>query len=408
MPDVQPSLDHLTFLDDKQPEMVDLVLQLCNINSGTPNVDGVKKVAECLAGHYRELSDDIHTHQLPDMQTVDDAGNIQDTPLGPLIHVVKNPKVRPRLILCIHTDTVYDTQHPFQECQWLDDKKTLNGPGVADAKGGQVVMLYALKALQQSPFADRLGWEVIMNPDEEIGSPGSTDFMQERAREADFGLLFEPSLPDGTLVSWRKGSGNFDFVFRGVAAHSGRDFDKGRNAVAAMSRMLVEIDDWNTDPQVTYNVAKVSGGSAPNIVPDVAVGRVNVRVKTRSQLVDVYEKFEEVVQRYNQMDGITVTQHGKFRSTPKTIDEGTETLQSVIEAAGNDLGIPVSWRGTGGASDGNKMAAAGLANIDTMGPQGGSIHSSDEFLLVDSLVPRARLAALTMMKLAASFKLPQE
>lgn len=392
-------LEHLEFLNDKQDEMVELVQTLCNINSGTLNIAGVRRVGDMLADRYSGLDVEITRHRIDDLQTVDDAGNVVSQPLGPLVHVVRNPNVRPRVVLCIHTDTVYDTGHTFQDCQWLDGN-TLNGPGVADAKGGQVVMLYALKTLESSPLADKIGWEVIMNPDEELGSPGSTSFLQTRASDADYGLLFEPSLPDGTLVSWRKGAGNFHFVFRGIAAHSGRDFDKGRNAIAAMSRLLVEIDDWNTDPDVTFNVAMVSGGRALNVVPDVAVGRVNVRVKTMEQLSDVEKKFEDAVRRYNQLDGISVQLHGKFRSTPKIVDEGTRVLQSIIESSGNEIGMPVSWRGTGGASDGNKMAAVGLANIDTMGPRGGKIHSSDEFLIVDSLVPCAKLAALTLMKIA--------
>ena len=393
-------MDFLAFLDDKHDEMVDWILRICDLNSGTLNTDGVNQVGKLLAAQYESLTSDIQIQPVPAFESVDDSGQIQTVPLGDLVHCQHHATGK-RIILCIHLDTVYGLQHPFQKCRWIDSS-TLNGPGVADAKGGQIVMLYALKCLMASPFAKKISWEVIMNPDEEIGSPGSTEFLQQRAREADFGLLFEPCLPDGTLVSWRKGSGNFDFVFKGIAAHSGRDFASGRNAVAAMSGMLVEIDDWNTDPEVTFNVAKVSGGRALNVVPDVAVGRVNVRVKTNQQLKKVHERFDEIVNRYNQRDGISVERFGKFRSTPKEIDTGTAHLQKVIEQCGRELGLPVAWRGTGGASDGNKMAAVGLPNIDTLGPQGDKIHSSDEFLLVDSLVPRAKLVAAVLMKLAES------
>ena len=296
-------------------------------------------------------------------------------------------------------DTVYPVEHAFQTCKTLDSGH-VNGPGVADAKGGIVVMLTALKALEASPLAGKIGWEVLLNADEEIGSPGSIDFIKQIAGRCDVGLLYEPALPDGTLVSWRKGSGNFSFVVRGKAAHAGREFDKGRNAIVAVSRLIDEIAKFNTDPEVTYNAGRISGGGPLNVVPDLAIGRVNVRVKTAQQQTEVESKFEQLVEKFNRLDGITVKQFGGFTSPPKPLCSETETLQKRIESAGAMLGLPVAWRGTGGASDGNKFAAAGLPNVDTLGPLGGAIHSSDEYLIPESLVERAKLSALILLSYA--------
>ena len=393
-------VSHLESLDDRRDSMIQLVEQLCNINSGTLNVEGVGKVEQVLASEYRALGAELTIHSVPPVESISDLGEPVVETLGNLIHVVKRPERRPRILMCIHMDTVYDTTHPFQKCHWID-KHTLGGPGVADAKGGLVVMLEAIRALESSPLAEQIGWEVIINPDEEIGSPGSNEFLQARAHEADFGLLFEPSLPDGTLVSWRKGSGNFDFVVRGRSAHSGREFEKGRNAIVALSRLMLDIDGLNTHPDVTLNVGKVIGGQALNMVPDLAVGRVNVRVKTEEQRIEIEKQFSRLVNKHQACDGIDVECHGLFRSAPKTIDTGTAALQQRIEHCGQALEIPISWRGTGGACDGNKFASVGLSCIDTLGPQGGNIHSSNEFLLVDSLVPRAKLTALVLLSFAA-------
>ena len=379
--------------------MLGLVQDLCNMNSGTFNLQGLDRVKQRLVEEFTSLGGEIKLLDSNPMSVVDESGNEVQQQLGQMIHVSKRLKAKKKVLLCIHMDTVYAAEHSFQKCKTLDNGH-VNGPGVADAKGGIVVMLWALKTLEASPLAGKIGWEVLLNADEEIGSPGSIEFIKQVAGRCDVGLLYEPALPDGTLVSWRKGSGNFSFVVRGKAAHAGREFDKGRNAIVAVSRLIDEIANLNTDPDVTYNAGRISGGGALNVVPDLAIGRVNVRVKTVQQQAEVETKFEQLVDKFNQLDGISVKQFGGFTSPPKPLCGETEKLQQRIEAAGEALSLPVAWRGTGGASDGNKFAAAGLPNVDTLGPLGGAIHSSDEYLIPDSLVDRAKLSALILLSLA--------
>lgn len=388
-------------LDNCQEQMQDLLVRICNMNSGTMNVAGVKEVATTLQREFEVLGGESRLVDVPPLEMIDDSGQSIKSPLGPALHIVKRPNVRPRVILCIHTDTVYPINHDFQACSDVNDGR-INGPGVADAKGGIVVMLYALKALEQSRLAEKIGWEVILNPDEELGSPGSEAFLKSRATEADFGMLFEPALPDGTMVSSRKGTGNFTFVFRGKAAHSGREFEKGRNAIVACCRMMDRIHQLNTVSDITLNVGRISGGGPLNIVPDLAVGRVNVRVASVGQQFKITKKLESLVNEFNGKNDISVQMTGRFTSPPKQISDETASLQNVIERCGDALNIDVGWRATGGASDGNKFAAAGLPNIDTFGVRGGDIHSRNEFVILDSLVPRAKLAALTLMALAAN------
>ena len=393
-------LAHLDWLNDKQSEMLDLVIDLCDQNSGTKNLPGIVAVREKLLAAYQPLGGEVELLETDPHEMVDDQGETIADPLEKAIHIVKRPDASKRVMLCIHMDTVYPEDHPFQKCVTLDNGH-LNGPGVADAKGGLVVMLYALKLLEQTPLAEKIGWEVLINPDEEIGSPGSKRLIQSRAPHCNFGMLFEPSLPDGTLVSWRKGTGNFTFVVRGKAAHSGREFEKGRNAIVALSRLLDHVDQLNVNPDVTFNCGRISGGGPLNMVPDLAIGRVNVRAKTLDQMKQATESLESLASTINQFDGISVEMTGGFTSPPKVLCENAAKLQERIEQCGEALNIPVSWRGTGGASDGNKFAAAGLHNIDTLGPQGGNIHSSNEYLIVESLVPRAKLAALILLSYAA-------
>ena len=393
-------LSHLAILNNQQDSMQQLVQELCDTNSGTFNLEGLHQVKNQLVDAFSVLSGEMNNVDTKPMTIVDDFGNQVTQQLGQAIHISKWPDAKRRVLLCIHMDTVYGKDHPFQKCSTLSDGN-VNGPGVADAKGGLVVMLHALKALEASPLAGRIGWEVLINPDEEIGSPGSVHLINDIAPRCDFGLLFEPSLPDGTLVSWRKGSGNFTFVVRGRAAHAGREFEKGRNAIVALSRLIDAIDQLNDGGEVTFNAGRIQGGEALNMVPDLAIGRVNVRVKTVEQQAYVEAKFDELVDKFNQLEGFSVERFGSFTSPPKPLSDDVADLQKRIESCGEAIGIDIQWRGTGGASDGNKFAAAGLPNIDTLGPRGGNIHSSDEYLIPDSLVPRAKLTALILLSLAS-------
>ena len=392
---------HLGWLENQHQDMLDLVRRLCDQNSGSYNLQGLDQVKQMLVAEFETLGGQLEILDVDPQTKVDDSGNMIQQPLGQAIHIAKHPDAKTQIMLCIHMDTVYSVDHPFQSCVDLKDGN-VNGPGVIDAKGGLVVMLYALRMLEQSPLAGQIGWQVLINPDEELGSPGSAALVKAMAPSCDFGLLFEPSLPDGTLVSWRKGVGNFSFVLRGKSAHSGREFEKGRNAIVALAKLIEEVAAMNTDPEVTLNVGRVSGGTALNMVPDLAVGRVNVRVKTLEQAARVESDLQQLAERYDSVEGFACEMHGRFTSPPKQLSPEAQQLQQRIEQCGNVLGMDIKWRGTGGASDGNKFAAAGLPNIDTLGPRGGNIHTSDEYLIPESLVERAKLTAMILMSFSES------
>ena len=397
--DFKMLLPQLHWLDDRQPEMQELLLRLCNLNSGTLNLAGLERVREILATEYSALPGELSIHDVDPLETIDAQGNVARQELGKLLHLERRIENRPTALLCIHMDTVYPVDSDFQQCVDLPDGN-INGPGVADAKGGLVVMLYALKALQRTELADQIGWEVIINPDEELGSPGSESFLKARAQQADFGLLFEPALPNGDFVSARKGVGNFTIVVRGRSAHSGREFEKGRNAIVCCCQIMNEVHQLNEHPDITYNVGKISGGTALNVVPDLAIGRLNIRVKTRQQMEIVKQQLDELVAHHSQREGYAVELHGRFTSPPKELTPEIESLQRVIELCGRELGQAVNWQSTGGASDGNKFASVGLPNVDTLGPLGGAIHSASEFVDPTSLVIKAKHTALILMAIA--------
>jgi glutamate carboxypeptidase len=322
-------------------------------------------------------------------------------PLGKALRITKRPQAPLRVFAGIHMDTVYPPDHPFQTVTPLGPD-TLRGPGVADAKGGLAMMLTALEALERSPYAAGIGWEVLINPDEEIGSIGSAPLLTRAARGNHLGLVFEPALPGGALADRRRGVGNFTFVVRGRSAHAGRDFASGRNAVVAAAELATKVHALNNVlPGVTVNVGRLDGGAAPNVVPDLAICRVNVRTSTPGDEALVREKLDELVASVRSRDGITAELHGSFTAPPKVPDQPTLALMGHVAECGRELGLSIEWKPSGGACDGNRLAAAGLPTIDTLGPRGGDLHSPTEYLLLDSLPERAKLTALLLMKLAS-------
>jgi glutamate carboxypeptidase len=391
----------LQWIDSQSNRMRRLVVDWAGINSGTHNLSGLATLAARLVAEFSILGGELRLIDLPPEETIDARGNAISTPLGQAISIRKRPNAPLRIFLGIHYDTVYGPDDPFQRAEAID-ADTLRGPGVVDAKGGLAVMLVAIEALERSEPAAAIGWEVLINPDEEVGSPGSARLFKESAARNQFGLIFEPAFPDGSLVSERKGSGNFSAVIRGKSAHAGRDFHSGRNAIVAAADFALAVHRLNgTIPDATFNVGRIDGGGPVNVVPELAIARLNARIaRTEDQQVIELELARigrEVADRHQ----VSIRVHGGFLSPPKLLDNRTRRLCAHVESCGKELNVPITWTRSGGASDGNKLAAAGLPVIDTLGPRGGNLHSPQEYLSLSSLTERARLTALLLLKLAS-------
>jgi glutamate carboxypeptidase len=389
----------LDWIDSQGPRMRRLVTEWANVNSGSHNVAGLATMRRILREAWSPLGGEMTEIALEDEQTIDSAGKILRTPLGKAMLIRKRPNSPLRVFLCIHMDTVYPADSGFQTCDLLD-ANSLRGPGVTDAKGGLAIMLTAVEAIERSPWADKIGWEVLINPDEEIGSPGSSPLFEQAARRNHVGLLFEPAIGESDLVSERGGSGAFTVVVHGRSAHAGRDPQAGRNAIHAMAEMIVNLSRLTSDT-ITINVGKVEGGGPVNVVPELAICRFNVRVRTPEEQRSVVGDIERIVGEIGRREGFRIELHGGFHRPPKPLNDATKRLLDATIACGKELGLTIGHRRSGGVSDGNQLAAAGLPNIDSLGPRGGRIHSSDEFLLLDSLTERAKLTALLLMKLAS-------
>ncbi|OYY71234.1 M20 family metallopeptidase [Sphingomonas sp. 28-63-12] len=378
--------------------MLDQVLAWSAINSGTRNLTGLAAMANQLANGFAALPGDMAFDQPAPVSAVQPDGTTTMIDHGAHLVLTVRPDAPVQLLLTGHMDTVFPRDHSFQTTAWRDDV-TLNGPGVADMKGGIAVMLAALHAVEASPIAGKLGYQVMINSDEETGSLSSAPLIERLARGKLAALTYEPALPDGTLAGARGGTGNFSITVRGRSAHAGRNPDDGRNALLAAADIALRLAEAH-GPGLTVNPARIDGGGPNNVVPDLAILRVNFRPASIDQIVRAQAHIDLVVQAAVARHDVKIDVHGGFNRPPKPIDPGAAKLFALVKAAGADLGLEIGWHATGGVCDGNNIAACGVPVVDTMGVRGGAIHSADEFLLVDSLAERAALSALTILRIA--------
>lgn len=380
-------------MDFNLEEMSNRILQWSNINSGTFNVSGLEKLSSIITQTFtKSLECESRVTVLPPFTLINQYGENEALPLGPLLSFRKRKSAPIQVLLVGHMDTVFDAKHSFQQA-YRKDNNTLIGPGVADMKGGLCIMLEALKAFEKTQFAERLGWEVLINPDEEIGSPGSAPFLAEAAKRHNIGLVFEPAMDEhGTLAGERKGSAKFTVLVHGRAAHAGRDFHLGRNAIVALAKMLQSIDSLNGQrPELTLNIGYVFGGGSVNVVPHLAIARLDIRFRYSEDALWVQEELHKIIAAINETTNVTAEIVGGISRQPKEMTPQTLALYEMVAKLGQQYGQTVTWKSSGGCSDANNLSALKLPNVDTLGVIGGKIHSKEEFLTIDSLEPRVQL-----------------
>jgi glutamate carboxypeptidase len=381
-------------------DMLDQVLAWSAINSGSRNLGGLERMADVLVDAFGALPGILRLENPAPVEAIDAAGRIARIEHGRHLHLTVRPTAPVQLLLTGHMDTVYAADHPFQETRWLEDG-LLNGPGVADMKGGLAVMLAALKAVEASPVTDRLGYEVVINSDEEVGSPASAALLTRAAQGKRAALTYEPAaLPDGTLAGARPGSGNFAFVVHGRSAHAGRNPEDGRNALLAASDLALRLAEAAQTARLRFNPSRIDGGSPTNVVPDLAVLRANFRPLDVEQQLIAKTVIADRVRAVAEEREVKIEIQGGFGRPPKPLTPAAETLFGLVRQAGADLSQQIAWQASGGVCDGNNIAACGVPVVDTMGVRGGKIHSPEEYLVVDSLAERAALSALTILRLA--------
>lgn len=379
-----------------------MLRQTCDwaaINSGTGNLAGLAEVADMLADAFAALPGEVELVEPAPVTAIDASGNEVEEPHGRHLVVRVRPDAGRRVLLTGHMDTVFPRDHPFQAVERVDGD-TINGPGTADMKGGLNVILHALKSFEETPDAAKLGYDVMFNSDEETGSLSSAALIAELARGKYAALTYEPSaLPDGTLAHARGGTGNYSVTIRGKSAHAGRNPHEGRNAIVAASELVLRLTGLEAE-DITVNPAKIEGGGANNVVPDLAVVRFNIRPKTTGAMQRFDGQIADICAELAEDREVSIHRHGGVTRPPKPVDAQAQKLFDFVRDCGAALGQTIGWQPTGGVCDGNNIAACGVPVVDTMGVRGGAIHSPQEYMIVPSLAERAALSALVLSRLS--------
>lgn len=389
---VEPLLDDL----DAQTEALAARTEAwSSINSGSFELAGLARMRAPLLDAVAGLPGAVEEVALAPSQRVRPDGEITHIEHGASIRVRVRPDAPLQIALTGHYDTVFPASHAFQK-PWREGD-TMHGPGVADMKGGIAVMLAALQAFERLSGDKRVGYEVLLSPDEEVGSLASAPLLADLGKRAHLGMTYEPAMADGALVDARKGSANYSLAIRGRAAHVGRAFDDGRNAVIAAADAAVALNALNGERDgVTFNVGAIDGGSAVNVVPERAVLRFNVRAPDAESAAWGAAQVARIAAEINTRDGMSAHLHGGFTRAPKPLNGQQRTMVSWTHKAGEALGLDLQFRASGGVCEGNNLAAAGCPNIDTLGPCGGGLHSDQEFALMPSFAERAKLSFLLL------------
>ena len=390
------ALDHVA---TRQNAMLDRVLGWARVNTGSWNTAGLKQLAPLIAEALRETGAEVEIIDAPPIEKINDKGETDAFHTGPVLRAVQRPEAPVQIVLTGHYDTVFPP-NTFTDIADIGDGK-LNGPGLADMKGGITVMIEAMKTFEAYGEADQLGYTIILTPDEETGNFASDSFLRAAAAKAHVGLTYEPTMEDGALAGARKGSGIWDIVFRGRSAHAGREPEKGRSAVWAACEMAVKVEAlMRVRDGVVFNVGSVDGGAAVNIVPDNAVLRIGSRAPDPEAADWAEAQIMAALDAVLKRDGITAHMHGGFYRPPKPRNAAQDRLIGDVRETAKGIGLDLVFKDTGGVCEGNNVFATGTPNIDTLGVRGGRIHSSDEFMMVSSLSERAGLSALILNRLA--------
>ena len=302
---------------------------------------------------------------------------------------------KPCIFFVGHVDTVFPvgTEWPFST-----DGKNAYGPGVIDMKSGVITLLYGLKALQASggiPF----GYKVLLNTDEEMGSPNSKNFLPELAKGVDFAFIFEPAQPDGRVINTRKGIGKFDVYVTGKAAHAGKSPETGINAVLEMAHQIINAENLaRKDLLTTMNAGFVEGGQSAFIVAPSAHAEIESRIVIPEEQKRIEAGMAALAEK-TYVPGATVKVTGGFHRPPLVRRPGSELLEAAVLKAADQMGLQIEFSMSGAASDGNNLSGFGIPVIDGMGPVGGREHSHDEYMELESLYERTELLAVSLLAL---------
>ncbi|MCU1326813.1 MAG: peptidase dimerization domain protein [Bryobacterales bacterium] len=364
----------------QQPQIIALIRDLVNCESPSDSPAGLKRFMELFADSV--------------------AGEAKCRRLGThLLVEFKLPgrKKDGQVLALGHGDTVWP-EGTLRTMPFRHEKGRLWGPGTLDMKGGLAKFVFAMRALRESdtPVPHRVVLQ--LNSDEETGSRTSRELTEQQARLSKAVLVLEPGTGlEGKLKTARKGIGDYRLRVKGIASHSGVDFEKGASAVLELARQIERIAGFtDLERGITVNPGTVSGGTRSNVIAESAETHIDVRVPRLADGPKLDRKLRSL-KPFDKRCSIEIT--GGINRPPMERSKGVVHLLRIAQQAGREIGVEVMESATGGGSDGNFTAALGIPTLDGLGAVGEGAHAAHESMMVDRIADRVALLAALVSRI---------
>jgi len=367
----------------KESQLLQLTQRLVRAESPSDDKAAVDACGTLMADHARSRGARVRLHR---QRT---CGDIVEARFGP-----RRRAAGPKPILVLgHVDTVWPIGTlKSMPCRVADGR--LWGPGALDMKAGVAMAFTAIEMLLEAGMPDR---EIILllNSDEEIGSPVSRPITERLASECAAVYVLEPAQGLAYKTA-RKGTGNWRIEVKGVAAHAGVDFEKGASALRELARIIETVSTWtDLNRGLTISVGLAGGGSKTNVIPAEGWAEVDVRIARKADGARIARKFA-TLKPIDRHCSLVVT--GGINRPPMERRRGTVKLYQQARSLAAELGFDLEEAATGGASDGNFTSAFGIPTLDGMGAVGEGAHARHESILLAHLAPRTALLAALLSR----------
>ncbi len=368
----------LRWFEDRRQTMVDELTELVRLETPTRDKVAVDRCGDLLQSRLEALGASVQRIPQQEVGDMRLASWHADAPGPPILFLT-------------HCDTVWPLGTLAARPPRIDDEGRFLGPGAIDMKGGIVIMLTALRGLVERHELPRRPVRVLVTSDEELGSRYSEALIMETAADCGLVLVMEPATKEGALKTWRKGVASYDLLAEGRASHAGNAPEQGINAIVELAQQICALNEMNDLQHGTsVSVTVVEGGITTNVIPPRATAQVDVRALTVRAQADVDAAILGLQARVPGAR-LQVTRH--HRRDPMERNEQMIAAFGQARAIGAELGLTVREDGSGGGSDGNFTAAAGITTLDGLGPQGDGLHAEHEHVIINSLPQRAALVA---------------
>jgi glutamate carboxypeptidase len=373
-----------SILKSKEPDMFAFLEEIIRIQSGSHNKTGIDRTASAIVHAFQGL--DVSTETVEQQQQ----GNHLVVRSG------AQPSAHKQVLLVGHMDTVFPEDTDFNWYKADNDKSY--GPGVVDMKGGLVVGIYALKALDKLGFLKHIPLTFVFNSDEEIGSRSSIDLIQKEANSSAFAFVLEAGGLQNQIVTGRKGNLTIELHIEGKAGHAAFATKDKPSAILEMAHKTIEFESLNDfDNGITINVGKIDGGIGSNTIPEFSNAQVDFRFVDPSDLKNLEEKVSEIASKIV-VQGTQCRVDFISGRPPMQQSPGNRKLYEITAGIANRMGYPVKEEFRFGVSDANFIADLNVPVLDGLGPIGGRDHSRDEYMLKNSLLQRALLLTCSIIE----------